>query len=1147
MVQYVPLHVHTEYSLLDGASRISDLLALAKENDMPAVAMTDHGVMYGAIEFYKKAKQAGVKPIIGCEFYVHDNDLSHKDSNANPLYHLVLLAKNQKGYKNLLKLVSTAHIDGYYYRPRVNFDKIKEHKEGLICLSACLGGEVPSLILKDKKEQAYEVAKRYKELFGKDYYIELQDHGIEKQKIVNPELIKLAQTLKIEMVITNDSHYTKKEDADFHDVLICLQTGKLKTDENRMRFNPFGEFYVKLPSELRAAFEWLDDETFNRAIENTVKIAEECHLTIDLGKSVLPDYEVPSNHTIESYLHFKVREGLEERYEEITPELEKRYKYELGVIEKMGFAAYFLIVWDFINYAKKNNIPVGPGRGSAAGSLVAYSLGITDLDPIEHNLLFERFLNPERITMPDVDIDFCPVRRQEVIDYVTQKYGEDRVCQIITFGTLAARNALKGVARVLDLPFAESNKISKLIPFNCTIKDTFEQVSEFKTLYDSDSKIKEVIDYAEKIEGLKDRIGVHAAGVIISRDPLSEVVPVQHSKEGGLTTEFPMSDVESLGLLKMDFLGLRNLTVINNTLELVKRRKNIDININKIPLDDTKTYDLLCSGYTDGVFQLESSGMKNLVKRLKPSTFEDIGSLVALFRPGPLNSGMVDEFVDRKHGRRQIVYPHSSLEPILQDTYGTIVYQEQIMQIFQTLAGYTLGQADMVRRMMGKKKLEEMAKQKEKFVEGSAKNGMDAKGATELFEQIEKFAEYCFNRAHSACYAFVAYQTAYLKAHYPVEYFSALLSSVNGDQDRTQIYIAEAQRMGIKVLPPDVNYSFADFTPDKNNIRFGLASIKNVGLNIVEEIISAREESEFVSFYDFCSRLVKKTLNKRVLESLVKAGAFSQIEKSRKQLIENIDSIISAAQREYERKESGQMNMFAALSGDSGNNAVDFVMSGSEDDEFSDQEIQAFEKELLGFYVTSHPLSRLVEHLPYLTTHRAADLSELNEKTSVTLCGLISSIRLILTKNNKQLKVGVLEDLSGKTEFVAYQEVLNKYNSFLETDQIVIISGKTQYRGDDDEKIVSVIIDEVRPAKNCNIVNFYFNSKQSFENIMILKELLIDYKGNDPLIFNVKNGEEMLKILAASSFWVNTTNDMIGLIKSKFKDSIDIEVQSMDI
>lgn len=1144
MTQYVPLHVHTEYSLLDGATKIGDLLKVAKEKDMPAVAITDHGVMYGAIELYKKAKEAGIKPIVGCEFYVHNNDLSHKDSSDNPLYHLVLLAKNVQGYKNLMKLVSIAQVEGYYYKPRINFEVLQKHAEGLVCLSACLGGELQQLILRDKKDEAIETAKKYKDLFGKDYYIELQDHGIDRQKIVNPVLIEIAKKLNIEMVITNDSHYTKKDDADFHDVLICLQTNRLKNDEHRMRFTPFGEYYVKTPGELREKFDWLDEETFNRAIENTVKIADGCHLTIELGKSVLPNFEVPANHTNASYLDYLVMEGLKKRYGEITPELKERTRYELGVIEKMGYSAYFLIVWDFINYAKKNHIPVGPGRGSAAGSVVAYALGITDLDPIEHKLLFERFLNPERISMPDVDIDFCPIRRQEVIDYVTHKYGEDKVCQIITFSTLAARNAVKGVARVLDLPFAESNKISKLIPFGCSVKDSFEQSPEFKTLYESDATVKQVVDYAEQVEGLKCGTGVHAAGVIISRDPLSEVIPVQNSKEGGLTTAFPMSDVESLGLLKMDFLGLRNLTVINKTVELIKLRKGVELEINKIPLDDSKTYELLCKGDTDGVFQLESSGMKNLVKRLKPSTFDDIGSLVALFRPGPLNSGMVDEFVDRKHGRRQVVYPHPMLEAILKDTYGTIVYQEQIMQIFQTLAGYSLGQADMVRRMMGKKKIAEMAKQKEKFIEGAAKNNMSAKDATELFEQIEKFAEYCFNRAHSACYAFVAYQTAYLKAHYPVEYFSALLSSVNGDQERTQIYIAEANKLGIKVLPPDVNSSFADFTPDGDNIRFGLASIKNVGLNIVEEIISAREEEPYSSFYDFCTKLVKTNLNKRVLESLIKAGAFAQIEKSRKQLVENIDSAISAAQREQERKESGQINLFAALSQDEG--GADFVLTGS-DEEFGDRDIQAFEKELLGFYVTSHPLSKLVQYMPYLTTHATSDLNELNEKTYVTVCGLITSLRLILTKTNKQLKVGVLEDLNGKVEFVAYQEVLNKYNSLLELDQTVVLAGKIQYRGDDEEKIVSIVVDEVRAAKNCNIVNLFFKSRQSFENIMLLKDLLVEHKGNDPLVFNVKNGDEDLKILANSNFWVSASNDMKNVIKAKFKDSLDVEFQSLDL
>lgn len=1139
MQSYVPLHLHTEYSLLDGAIRIGDLIKFAKANNMPAVAITDHGVMHGAIEFYCKAKEAGVKPLIGCEVYLNDGDITVKDVNNNKLFHLVLFAKNKTGYKNLVKLVSISHLEGFYYKPRINFELLQKYSEGLICSSACLGGEIVQKLLTGTYEEALFIARKYKELFGDDFYIELQDHGLEKQKRTNPDLIKIAKELDIKIIITNDSHYLLREDEKMHDILLCLQTGRLFNETNRMKF-PNSEFYLKTRAELESAFSWLDKETFDSAMANTYEIADKCNLIIDMGKSVLPHYEVPKSHTVESYLHFKVREGLEKRFGEITPEIDKRYKYELGVIESMGFAAYFLIVWDFINYAKQKDIPVGPGRGSAAGSLVAYALEITDLDPVEHNLLFERFLNPERISMPDVDIDFCPERREEVIQYVTEKYGSERVCQIITFGTLAARNAIKGVARVLDYPFAESNKLSKLIEMGKTIKETMDEVDEFKSLYDENALVKEIVDYAIQIEGLKNNMGMHAAGVIISRDPLSDLVPIQKSKEGNIITEFAMGDVEKLGLLKMDFLGLRNLTIIDNTVKRVAKNHKIEIDINKIPLDDVLTYELLCNGQTDGVFQLESSGMKALVKRLRPTTFEDIGALVALYRPGPLDSGMVDDFVDRKHGRQAVSYPHPALKPILEDTYGTIVYQEQIMQIAQVLAGYTLGEADLLRRAMGKKKKEVMEEQKGIFVSKCIAKGTDQKIATDLFDSMEKFAAYCFNRAHSAAYAFLAYQTAYLKAHYSVEYLSALLSSVSDNQDKIQLYISEGQKMDIKVLAPDINKSFADFFPDENNIRFGLASIKNVGMSVIEEIIKAREEKPFESFYDFCLRVDPKVLNRRTLESLIRAGTFCQVEKSRKQLIDNLDSIISSAQEEHKRKESGQIGLFA-LSDDS---AATFVMNDT-GEEFSDGEIQHFEKELLGFYITSHPLESIRDKLPFLTTHRTIDLPEIKEGTYITICGLISNVKLISTKNNKLLKVGTVEDLYGNVEFVAFQETLNKYNSFIEPEQKVILSGKIQLRGDDEGATVNLVVDQVKPVDNCNLIDIFVKEKLSFEQIMAMKDYLAQNQGSDPVIFNIIQSDKSTKILVNSKFWVNTTNDFLNGFRKNFEGT-DIQMRSLD-
>ncbi len=1145
--QYVPLHLHSEYSLLDGAIKVKALCEFAKENNMPAVAITDHGVMYSAIEFYRTAKELGVKAIIGCEFYVHDRDIHEKDSSHNPLYHLVLLAKDKTGYMNLVKLVSIAHCEGMYYKPRINFELLEKYSEGLICASACLGGEVLQNLLKNDYEAAKATAKKYKDLFGDDYYIELQDHGLEEQKRTNPDLIKIAQELGIKMIITNDSHYLKKEDADWHDTLLCLQTNALKSEPNRFHF-PNNEFYVKTPEELRDSFRWMDSAMFDECIKNTVDVAEKCHLILEMGKSPLPHYEVPPGHTVESYLDLKVHEGLKKRYGDIPPEIEERVKYELGIIEQMGFSAYFLITWDFVHFAKTHDIPVGPGRGSAAGSVVAYALEITDLDPIRHHLLFERFLNPERYSMPDVDIDFCIERRGEVIDYVSKKYGEDKVCQIITFGTYAAKAAMKGVARVLDIPFARSNQLSALIPNEpkAHIDDAMLDGMELKKLYDEDPEVKKLVDMSRCIEGIKNNTGTHAAGVIIAHKPLNEIVPVQPSKDGIIVTEYPMADLEKLGLLKMDFLGLRTLTMIHKTMRLLKRTKGIEFDINRIPLDDKPTYDMLITGETDGVFQLESSGMKKLVKDLKPDVFEDLGALVALFRPGPLESGMVQDFVERKHGRQEIKYTHPLLEPVLKDTYGTIVYQEQIMQVFQVLADYTLGQADMVRRMMGKKKLDEMAQQKGKFIEGAARHGMDSKDAATLFEQIEKFASYCFNRSHSAAYAFVAYQTAYLKCHYPQEYLASILSSVSGDQDKTQLYIEEALKFGIQVMPPDINKSYAEFTPDGNNIRFGLASIKQVGEAVVEAIIAEREANgEFKSIYDFCKRVDSKCSNKRVMEGLIKAGAFGTLEKSRKQLLENLEYIVATANRENQAKALGQVSLFAGLGEDNDIGYNEFQLAGS-DEEFDARQLQMFEKEFLGFYVSSHPLSTIRDKLPFLMTHKISELAEQPNDKVVTICGLITSSKQIPTKKDptKFIKFCTVEDLTGKVETIAFNAKLAEYGTFLQNEQRVIISGKISRRTEEEPPVI--IVDTVKTVDNSNIFTIELLDEIKFEELVMLKNTLCKNAGSDPVAFKIKDDSGEHKVLTASMFWVNSSNDLVNTLKHEFKDRIDIDIRSLD-
>ncbi len=1142
--QFVPLHLHSEFSLLDGAIKLKDLCNFAKENNMPAVAITDHGVMYGALDLYLEAKEAGIKPIIGCEFYVHNGDITERDPNNNPRYHLILLAKNNTGYMNLVKLASDAACKGFYMKPRINFELLKEHHEGVICCSACLGGEVLQNLLKGDYEEAKAVAKRYKDLFGEDYYIELQDHGLEEQKRTNPDLIKIAKELDIKMIITNDSHYLRKEDADWHDTLLCMQTQSMKDEENRFHF-PNNEFYVKTVSEMRDAFKWLDSETFDQCIKNTVDIAEQCHVTIK-WEAPLPDFPVPPNHTTDSYLEELVMQGLKRKYgeENITPELKERVKYELGIIEKMGFSAYFLITWDFIHFAKTHDIPVGPGRGSAAGSVVAYALDITDLDPIRHHLLFERFLNPERFSMPDIDTDFCIEKRGEVIDYVVRKYGEDKVCQIITFNTLAARNAFKSVARVFGMEYAKSNKTASLI--EDTIEGSMIEGSELKNLYDTDPEIKRVIDTAKCVEGMKCGIGMHAAGVIISYKPLDQIVPVQPSKDGIIITQYHREILEKMKLLKMDFLGLRNLTMIHKTCKLVKMCQGIDVDINHIPLDDKPTYDMLVRGETVGVFQLESSGMTSLVKKLKPDVFEDLGALVALFRPGPLGSGMVDDFVERKHGRQAITYAHPRLEPILKDTYGTMVYQEQIMQIFQIMADYSLGQADQVRRMMGHKDPVAMAAQKGKLVEGSAKYGMKKEEAEDLFEKIENFAQYCFNRAHSSAYAFVAYQTAYLKCHYPVEYLSALLSSVAGDQDKTQAYIEEALKYGIKVLPPDINKSYLEYAPDGKNIRFGLASIKQVGEGVIEEIIKEREANgDYKSIYDYIKRLDTKCSNKKTLEGLIKAGAFASIEKSRKQLMDNIEYITATASKESKAKESGQGSLFDMLGDTSAIEDAKFQLSGS-DEEYDARTLQNFEKEFLGFYVTSHPLSTIRDKLPFLMTHKITEIPEQPNDKIVTICGLITGVKQIPTKKDptKFIRFVTVEDLSGKIEVIAFNGKIQEYGDYLQNEQRVIISGKVNRRSDDEPP--SLIVETVKTVDNSNIFTISLLDDFKFEEIVLLKNMLCQHSGSDPVTFKLKDFDGDVKVLTASMFWVETSNELVNSLKKQFSDRLDIDVRSMD-
>ena len=1173
-MKYVPLHIHTEYSLLDGAIKIPEFYKFAAENNMPAIAITDHGVMYGCADMFiaknemlshmltddvqeMKQKIEAVKPILGCEFYISDGDVVD-DKTKKPLYHLILLAKNQIGYHNLCKLDSFASTKGYYYKPRINHEILEKYKDGLICLSACIQGEVARLYLNGDPKEAKKRAEYYKSLFGEDYYIELQDHGIPEQKESNPFLMETAKELNIKTVITNDSHYLRMQDASWHDTLLCEQTKSSKTDPSRFKFS-VNEFYVKTVEELRKAFSWMDEDYFNDCINTTVEIADKCNFEMDkleFGKTkeYLPKFPVPEGYNEETYFDHLCKEGLKKRYGDPIPDfIMKRYEYEKGVILHMGFPAYFLLTWDFINWAKEHNIPVGPGRGSAAGSIVAYALGITELDPIEHKLLFERFLNPERISMPDIDIDFCQRRRGEVIDYVSQKWGMDHVCQIITFGTLAAKAALKAVCRVYDIPFQQANTWASMIPSapGTKLEEALLDGMELKKLCDENQQVRSLVEEAIHMEGLKNQTGTHAAGVIIAPRPMDEIIPIALSKEKAPTTQYPMAGIEKIGLLKMDFLGLETLTIIQDALELIEERTGKKIDINRIPLDDKKTYELLSQGETDAVFQLESSGMKKLVKRLKPSVFEDLGALVALYRPGPLEAGMVDDFVDRKHGRQKIEYVHPLLEDILKDTYGTILYQEQIMAIFQTLADYSLGGADMVRRMMGKKKLQQMAEQKSIFVEATAKKGLTTEAATALFEQIESFAKYCFNKAHSSAYAFVAYQTAYLKAHYPVEFMCAMLTSVADKKEKTQQYILQCQAQGIKVLAPDINKSNYQFTPDGDNIRFGLASIKNVGEAVIEQIVEERKNKPFESLYDFCSRVDSKCLNKRTLESLIKAGAFCTIEKSRKQCFENIDKVVEFVQKSAKEKSSGQVSLFSAICAENQEefNIPTFQMMGDSDEEFSDSQIQQFEKELMGIYVTSHPLESIKDTLKYLTTLTISDVLEApKQDMNITLCGLLSQVVQKPTKKDpsKFIKTGIIEDLTNRIDFVVFPKLVEKFGTFIETDQKVIMKAKVTIRDEE----VNLQVNDIKPLGNVDLVKIKYLRELKAEENIYLKEILAKNKGESPVIIEFSAPDEFdtiqdYQMLTSDKLWVDTRNNIQNQIEAVFKDKIQIEVNSL--
>ncbi|WP_394979173.1 DNA polymerase III subunit alpha [Candidatus Allofournierella excrementavium] len=1050
--QFVHLHVHTEYSLLDGACRIDRMFDRLKELGQTAIAITDHGVMYGCVDFYKAAKKAGVKPIIGCEVYVATRSRFDKVNRIDGSNHLVLLCKNETGYKNLIKLVSAGFIEGFYSKPRVDKELLEQHHEGLVCLSACLAGEIPQALLAGDYEKAKAAALYFNDLFGQgNFYIEIQDHGIDAQQQILPLLIRLARETGIPLVATNDAHYLRKEDSKMQSILICIQTGKTVQDADKLEFET-DEFYLKSTEEMYDLFSIAPD-----ACENTVKIAEMCDFDFEFGVTKLPYFEAPDGMDNQVYFEKLCREGLVRRYGDgVTDEMRERLEYEIDVIRRMGYTNYYLIVFDFINYAKQQGIPVGPGRGSGAGSLAAYCVGITNIDPIRYNLLFERFLNPERVSMPDFDVDFCYERRQEVIDYVNEKYGHDHVAQIITFGTMAARAAIRDVGRVLGMPYAQVDSISKMVPMELkmTLNRALEVSPELKAQYEADPQVKELIDTAIKIEGMPRHASTHAAGVVITREAANEYVPLA-SNDGVPVTQFTMTTIEELGLLKMDFLGLRTLTVIKNAEEMVRRREP-DFSMDNISYDDAATYDMLGRSETEGVFQLESTGMKQVLTGLQPKNLEDIIALISLYRPGPMDS--IPTYLRNRHEPDKVRYKTPQLAHILDVTNGCIVYQEQVMQICRELAGFTLGQADLVRRAMSKKKHDVMEKERQHFVTGCAANGISEQAANDIFDDMSSFASYAFNKSHAACYAYVAFQTAYLKCHYPSEFMAALLTSVLDNTDKVIEYTGECQRLGIKVLPPSINVSDGGFTVDGKSIRFGLNATKNVGRNLIAAVVRERKEKPFTSLYDFCRRLHGQELNRRAAESLVKCGAFDETGVSRKAMLENVDAIFKSVETDVGRNVEGQLDLFSQLSGESAGTAgEDFHIE--DHGEFPLPELLKMEKEVSGLYLSGHPLDGYRQQIQKIGACRIADLMgeearRYDGKHVNIVCAVIKS-KFMTTRSNTMMAFTNVEDLSGTIEIIVFPKVLADCRSALQDNAVVVINGRVSVKDEENAKLVA--------------------------------------------------------------------------------------------
>ena len=1091
-MSFVHLHVHTEYSLLDGASRIKELVQRTKELGMDSIAITDHGVMYGAIAFYKEAMAQGIHPIIGCEVYVAPQS-RHERAEVDGVryYHLILLAENEIGYRNLVRLVSLANIEGYYYKPRVDKDLLRQYHEGIIALSACVAGEIPRSILRGDPERTDEILAEYVDIFGRDnFFLELQDHGLPEEKTVNHALRDLSKKHDIGLVATNDIHYVRAEDSEFHDILLCVQTGRTINDPNRMRFSG-PDYYLKSEAEMTALF-----HDYPGAVENTAKIAARCRVDFTFGELQLPFYPIPEKFADDdAYLRTLCEERLPERYSEITNEIRSRLDYELGVIHGMGYASYFLIVWDFINYARGHGVAVGPGRGSAAGSIVAYLLGITNIDPLRYALLFERFLNPERVSMPDIDIDFDDINRGRVISYVKERYGEDHVAQIATFGTMGAKGAIRDVGRVLEMSFSEVSNITKLVPseLNITIDRALKESADFRRLYDEDESVRRVIDLARKIEGLPRNTSIHAAGVVIAKEPLTNHVPVWIS-EGTLVTEFDKDDVEALGLLKMDFLGLRTLSIIEDALKNIRTSHGIDIDIDNIPLEDDLTAQMLCDGDTGAVFQMESAGMTNLVKDLQPKGFVDLIPTVALYRPGPLGSGMVTDFIDGLHGKKEVVYMHPLLEPILKETFGVVLYQEQVMQIVQVLAGFTLGQADLLRRAMGKKKHELLMAQKESFLAGCANNGIDAPLANHIFDLLTHFADYGFNKSHSASYGLLAWQTAYLKAHYPVEFMAGVLTSIMDKTDKIPVYIRLCHQMKIRILPPDINSSAATFSIESGAIRFGLAAVRNVGENAIAVLEHVREEGgPFRSLVDFCTRVDLRTLNKRAIESLIKCGAFDSLGIDRNHLLASLNAAVTDAARRQRDLLSGQIGLF-------GDDAMAEVQQIGDFDDVplcTPRERLTWEKEATGFYITGHPLEDYQETLSHLQPIGQIAAAVQRDRQLMRVGGILTSTKRFTTKKGDTMLFADLEDFTGTLEVTVFPRVFYAHVSDLEPDRVMVMQGHVDTAGETPKLLADEIwrIDDYRTS-------YYLTPPQDADRAALwekMKDVFSAHTGDHPV------------------------------------------------